>query len=89
MELQVDYLKIDGSLIRKISEQEVARVIVRSIVTVAREFGARTVAEFVEDQRTADMARDLGVDYLQGYLYGKPAPDLRDCPCRQWPAVSA
>jgi len=74
LNLQVDYLKIDGSIIRKIATDDVSATIARTIVVVARELGVQTVAEFVHDQATADLARDMGIDYLQGYYYGPPQP---------------
>jgi hypothetical protein len=43
---------------------------------VARGFGKKTVAEFVEDERALNLLRAFGVDYAQGYFIGKPAPDL-------------
>jgi EAL domain-containing protein (putative c-di-GMP-specific phosphodiesterase class I) len=43
-------------------------------VEIARQLGKRTVAEFVEDQRTLDELRSLGVDYAQGYYIGRPGP---------------
>jgi EAL domain-containing protein (putative c-di-GMP-specific phosphodiesterase class I) len=47
---------------------------VRSIVAIAREFGLRTVAEGVEDERALQLLRDYGVHNVQGYLMGRPRP---------------
>ena len=41
---------------------------------MAREKGIRTVAEFVYDEKVAEVAIELGIDYLQGYYYGEPKP---------------
>jgi len=48
--------------------------VVRSIVGIAREFGLLTTAEGVEDAETRSRLIELGVDQLQGYLIGRPAP---------------
>ncbi len=75
--LQADYLKIDGSIIRMICEDEVSATIARTIVTVAGKIGIRTVAEYVFDEKTARLAREIGIDYLQGYHMGRPQPRHR------------
>jgi EAL domain-containing protein (putative c-di-GMP-specific phosphodiesterase class I) len=46
--------------------------VVRAIVALANDFGQKTIAEGVENQYTADVLRDLGVTYAQGYLFGRP-----------------
>ncbi len=48
--------------------------VVRAIVSLANDFGQRTIAEGVEDERTADVLRELGVTFAQGYLFGRPGP---------------
>jgi EAL domain-containing protein (putative c-di-GMP-specific phosphodiesterase class I) len=70
--LPVDYLKIDGSFIKNLSENSVDRHLVKAIVEVAHGLGKYTIAEFVEDEYTLQMLRQLGVDYAQGYYIGKP-----------------
>ncbi|HFQ89985.1 MAG TPA: EAL domain-containing protein, partial [Desulfobulbus sp.] len=46
----------------------------RTIVTVAGKIGIRTVAEYVHDRQTAELAREIGIDYLQGFHLGEPRP---------------
>ena len=75
-EMQVDYLKIDGYFIKKLHENPNDQVFVKAIVDVASGLGISTVAEFVEEEETLKLLKDLGVDYAQGYLVGKPAPNL-------------
>ena len=70
--LQVDYIKIDGSFVKKIEAEKTSQAIVKSITTLSREMGIETVAECVENQSIAESAIALNVDYLQGYYYGKP-----------------
>ena len=71
--LAIDYVKIEGSFIRQIVADERDRIMVAHINGMAHEFGLKTVAEFVEDEMTAKILTELGVDYAQGYYYGRPA----------------
>ncbi|WP_454734910.1 diguanylate cyclase [Cupriavidus necator] len=70
----VDYLKIDGSFIRQLADNAVDREIVSSINDIGHRLGVLTVAEWVEDERTLDALRAIGVDYAQGYAIGRPQP---------------
>jgi PAS domain S-box-containing protein len=72
--LPVGYLKIDTSFVSGLSSSREDRAMVRGIVAIARELGVLTVAEGIEDEATLGLLRDYGVDYLQGYLFGAPAP---------------
>jgi EAL domain-containing protein (putative c-di-GMP-specific phosphodiesterase class I) len=72
--LPFDYLKIDGEFIRKLATSPHDQIIVSSLVTMAHQLGKQTIAEFVEDATTLDAVRQLGVDYAQGYHFGRPAP---------------
>ncbi len=71
--LAVDYVKIEGSFVRQMAVDERDRIMVTHIHQVAKEFGLKTVAEFVEDEETAKILAEIGVDYAQGYYYGHPA----------------
>lgn len=71
--LPVDYVKIDGSFIRTLADSPDDQVFVRALAEVARGFGKKTVAEFVEDERILALLRAFGVDYAQGYFIGKPS----------------
>ncbi|CAJ91844.1 diguanylate cyclase [Cupriavidus necator] len=80
----VDFLKIDGSFIRQLADNAVDREIVSSINDIGHRLGVRTVAEWVEDERTLDALRAIGVDYAQGYVIGRPvALDVFLAGCRQ------
>ncbi|MFC4519324.1 diguanylate cyclase [Cupriavidus pinatubonensis] len=70
----VDYLKIDGSFIRNLADNMVDREIVSSINDIGHRLGVKTVAEWVEDERTLNALRAIGVDYAQGYAIGRPVP---------------
>ncbi len=73
-EMNVDYIKIDGSFIRNLHKSHNDQVVVKSIIDVARGMGVKTVAEFVEKEETLELLRKYKVDYAQGYLIGKPSP---------------
>ncbi|MFQ5737077.1 MAG: putative bifunctional diguanylate cyclase/phosphodiesterase, partial [Thermodesulfobacteriota bacterium] len=77
-EMQVDYIKIDGSFIKKLPESPNDQVFVKAMTDVARSLNVQTVAEFVENEETFRLLKKLGVDYAQGYLIGKPAPELME-----------
>ncbi|MDH5612279.1 MAG: EAL domain-containing protein [Gammaproteobacteria bacterium] len=64
--LPVNFLKIDGSFVRDISEDEIDRAMVKSIQQVAEAMSLMTIAEWVEDEQTLDILKDLGVNCVQG-----------------------
>lgn len=72
--LPVDYLKIDGSFIRNLPQDQVDRHLVKAMVDVSRGLGKQTIAEFVGSEATTELLADLGVDYAQGYYVGQPRP---------------
>jgi diguanylate cyclase (GGDEF)-like protein len=69
--LEVDYVKIEGSFVRQIVADKRDRIMVEHIHSMASQFGLKTVAEFVEDEATNQMLMEIGVDFAQGYHYGK------------------
>lgn len=77
--LPVDYLKIDGTFVRDMHQDPVDAAMVEAIHKVAKLMGVRTVAEYVEDEATARMLREMGVDYAQGYHIHRPQPLREVC----------
>ncbi len=67
-----DILKIDGSLIKNIKHNTASQHIVETIVLFAKKQNLTTVAEFVESEAIYEMVRDMGIDYSQGYHFGRP-----------------
>ncbi|MGM0519812.1 MAG: EAL domain-containing protein [Campylobacterota bacterium] len=67
-----DILKIDGSLIRNIETNMFSRNIVETIVTFAKKQNIKTIAEFVENENIYKILNNMGIDYSQGYYFGKP-----------------
>ena len=70
--LPIDYLKIDGSLVTAIADEEYDRAIVSSINDVAHLMGIKTIAEFVETDRILEQIGRISIDYAQGYITGRP-----------------
>jgi EAL domain-containing protein (putative c-di-GMP-specific phosphodiesterase class I) len=67
------YFKIDGSLVVAAPTDRVARAVISSIVRMASDLGVQTVAESVESDVELEAMRALGVDYAQGFLFGRPS----------------
>jgi PAS domain S-box-containing protein len=72
--LPVGFIKIDMTFVRNLVTDTSDRQVVRAIVDVARNFEIKTIAEGVEDKATLDQLAELGVDFVQGYYLGRPAP---------------
>jgi diguanylate cyclase (GGDEF)-like protein/PAS domain S-box-containing protein len=69
-----DYVKIDGEFIRNLPSSRVNKLVVQSVVDIARGLGKRTIAEFVGDAETLSLLEGYGVDYAQGFYVAKPMP---------------
>ena len=78
--LAFDYLKIDGEFIKNLTSTPTDQLVVRAVVEIAKGLGTETVAEFVGDEPTLDMLRELGVDYGQGFHLGRPGPLSENLP---------
>lgn len=74
MNLPIDFIKIDATLISNIDNDKNARIMVETIVDLAQRLGIQTVAEFVATEKIYNVVKELKVDYAQGYYKGKPAP---------------
>lgn len=72
LKLPVSYLKIEAELVREAAHSARAQAMVRSINNMAHELGMLTIAEGIEDEATAEAMRRLGVDWGQGYYWGRP-----------------
>jgi diguanylate cyclase (GGDEF)-like protein/PAS domain S-box-containing protein len=72
--LAVDYLKIDGSFVKDMVEDEIDAAMVAAINEIGHVMGIRTIAEFVESEAILERLRTIGVDYAQGYWVARPQP---------------
>ena len=73
-DVEVDFLKIDGAWVRDATIDELSRQVVEAIASTAHTLGARTIAEWVENESTRDFLNSLGIDFVQGFHTGRPAP---------------
>lgn len=74
----IDYLKIEGSFIANLLEDNTDLAFVKSAVILAQTLGIKTVAEFVETQDILDAVINLNIDYAQGYYLGKPQENFKE-----------
>ncbi|MFB3103729.1 MAG: EAL domain-containing protein, partial [Pseudomonadales bacterium] len=70
--LPVQYIKIDGAFIHRLTEDKADQTIVKAVSDNARLLGKSTIAEYIEDEKTLNLVRKLGIDYAQGFFIGKP-----------------
>ncbi|PHO09366.1 diguanylate cyclase [Malaciobacter canalis] len=70
--LDIDFVKIDSSLIKEIDHSKNQEIIVNTISNFSKEFGFTTVAEFVSSKEIYEKVKSLDIDYSQGYHFGKP-----------------
>jgi len=84
--LPVEMVKIDGSYIRNLKDDKHSAAFIRAITDLAHSIGLRCVAEHVEDATTFRILQSLGIDYAQGFLFGKPQPmaaNQEPLPCEE------
>jgi EAL domain-containing protein (putative c-di-GMP-specific phosphodiesterase class I) len=73
-DLDVDYLKIDGSFVRDLEHAGLSESVVRSITEIAHVLGKRAVAEQAETELQLQHLQQIGVDYAQGHVFARPQP---------------
>lgn len=74
--LEIDFIKIDGSIVQDILEDKKSQVLIKSIQNIADEIGAKTIAEYVSSTKIFEAVKLIGVNYAQGYFIGEPKADL-------------
>jgi len=72
MRLEVDVVKIDGPVVKDAQKARRGKALFESMATLCKNLGIETIAEMVDDQQGLDFGRKCGIDYAQGYLFGKP-----------------
>lgn len=74
--LHVDVVKIDGSYVIDAISSQRSRALLKAMATMCKDLAVTTVAEMIEEETVASLVRDCGIDYGQGYLYGKPSTSI-------------
>ena len=72
LKMNIDYLKIDASLIKNIAKDETSYKITKTIIEFAKSLNLQTIAHFVENEEIFKIVRELGADYSQGYFFSEP-----------------
>jgi len=72
-DLPADYVKIDGAFVRDMDTNELNFAMVKSMHDIATVMGKKTIAEFVENSAVLKLLKEIGIDYVQGNLLGKPS----------------
>lgn len=76
LEFTPDYLKIDGAFVKDITRDAKSQIITTGIVSIAHQLKIKIIAEYIHNQEVQEKIKDLGVDFSQGYLFGKPQKEL-------------
>lgn len=74
--LDIDYVKIDGSIIRDVDTNRTSQIILDTILDFASKLGVETVAEFVSSEAICHYLQTLPINAMQGYYFAKPAPSM-------------
>ncbi|PHQ65081.1 MAG: diguanylate cyclase [Sulfurimonas sp.] len=72
MRLNIDFIKIDGSIIKNIDYDKNSVIITELIISFAKKLNIKTIGEFVHSESVYNKIKEMGVDYSQGYYFGEP-----------------
>ena len=75
--MEVDVVKLDGSAVRNAQKAPRGKAFLKSLVGLCRDLGVETIAEMVDDEEGLKFIRECGVQYVQGYLFGKPNTNIK------------
>lgn len=76
IKLNIDYIKIDGSIIQNICTDKTSELVAETIVSFASKLGSEVIAEFVSDKAIYNKISDMGITFSQGYYFSEPKPDI-------------
>lgn len=76
LELEVDFIKIDGSIIKNIIDDRNSQILTKAIVSMAKELNIKVIAEYVSTEAILNMVKSIGVDHSQGFYLGEPLSDI-------------
>jgi diguanylate cyclase (GGDEF)-like protein len=75
LKMNVDYLKIDASLVKNVATDENSYKVVKTVIDFANSLKLKTIAEYVENDKIFDITKKLGTHYSQGYYFSAPLPE--------------
>lgn len=75
--LEVDVVKLDGPVVKNAFKAHKGRAFMKALVGLCRDLGVETIAEMIDSDEGFAFIKDCGVEYAQGYLFGKPSYDLQ------------
>lgn len=75
-QLPIDFVKIEGLFVRNMLKESKDMAFVKTLTVLAREFGIKTIAEYIESEELLEAVHELGIDLAQGYYTGKPGPEI-------------
>ncbi|MCK4795930.1 MAG: EAL domain-containing protein, partial [Spirochaetes bacterium] len=78
LRMNVDYIKIDASLIKNIDTDKSSQIITETIVDFTKKLNIKTIAEFVHSKNVYNKVKKLEIDYSQGFYLGKPELEIGD-----------
>jgi hypothetical protein len=91
--LDIDIVKFDGPAVQGARRSDKGRTFLKALLEVCRDLGIASVFEMVDDEAGLEFARTCGADYVQGYLFGKPAARIdgfrRSIPARLFQALES
>ena len=76
LEIQPDFIKIDGWFIKNINTNRRAYLVTKAIIELSHSLNAEVIAEFVSEKEIQDKLLELGVEHSQGFYIGKPSPTI-------------
>ncbi|NOQ30073.1 MAG: EAL domain-containing protein [Helicobacteraceae bacterium] len=74
IKLNTNFLKLDGTIIENLSKDKNVETMAKALISFAKDTGIKTIAEYVSSKEIAQHVKELGIDLVQGYEYGKPEP---------------
>ncbi len=74
--INADFIKIDGTLIKNINQDKNAAIITEAIISFSKKLGRKTITEYVHNKEVYEMVKALGADYSQGFYFGEPSPNV-------------
>ena len=77
LNIDADFIKIDGSLIKNIDTDENSYIITEAIINFSKKLGRKTIAEFIHSKEVYKIVKELGADYSQGFYLGTPSLEIK------------